>query len=484
VNHHHDLDFELEADFNDLSAEEFLYNRSGPWPQPAAHHPLGTVPSVLHLPLDEMFNWWLKIGSRYVIDLVTYPFFALAKAWKFGGLKDISDEQFVNYFQHTAYAKYLVRDLTVKNIQLFADFFDPEKEYLIVDFSAMERLRANEGVHCEKSISLFEVHKKEVKIVAINLRNYIVTPADGDLWSLAKFIVMQGASIHLNVAEHPKLHFPMDAINAVTKTALPKKHILFQLLYPHLELTLSLNYQVLNNPTSLLENKWWMIYSPFPATAESMRNLMVIGYCGLKENPAYQKYKYPLEGPRKIHSDFGVFHEQYYPAFYEFTENVLSKIPKNDPLVTRWANYIHHMMPSFPDGNEIWKENNLYKAVAVLIWDLTLGHAVDHRTYSEIPVYHNPMRLRVASPTYKETNFTFDRTKAATVLDQAKWLMASRLFYETWNVANLVDVKYDFTDSHLQKCSQDFIFNLKKTEENLKVRNYMPVGQIPSSIQY
>ncbi len=481
---HHDLDFELEADFNDLSAEEFLYNRSGPWPQPAAHHPLGTVPSVLHLPMDEMLSWWLKIGSRYVIDLITYPFIALMKAWRYGGLKEMSDEDFVNYFLHTAYSKYLVRELTIKNIQLFSDFLQPEKEYLMADFSAMELLKPNENIYCEKSIALFEIQNKTIKIVAINLRDYIVTPQDGDLWALGKFIVMQGASVHLNVAEHPKLHFPMDAINAVTKTALPKKHILFQLLYPHLELTLSLNYQVLNNPTSLLENKWWMIYSPFPATPESLRNLMVIGYCGLKENPSYQKYKYPLEGPRKIHADFGVFHEQYYPAFYDFAEKVLEKIPQNDPLVSRWANYIHHMMPSFPDGTEIWKENNLTKAVAVLIWDLTLGHAADHRTYSEIPIYHNPMRLRVSSPITKDSKFSLDKSKAVSVLDQTKWLMANRLFYETWNVTNLTDVKYEFADQSLQKCSLDFQYSLKRIEESLRTKNYMPVNQIPSSIQY
>lgn len=478
------FEFELEADFHDLPAEDFLYNRSGPWPQPSANHPLGTVPGVLHLPLSETINWWLQVGSRYLKDLVVYTPQAVIKAFSYGGLKDLSDEDFADYFFHTCYAKYLTRELSVDVISLFKNYLEKDREYLVVDFSAMSMLKPVGGLYCEKSITLFEVSQNSGKPVAINLKDYVVDPGDGDLWMLAKYVVMQGASNHINVAEHPKLHFPMDAINAVTKTAVPKNHILFQLLIPHLEVTLKLNYQVLNNPTSLLENKWWMPYAPFPATSDSLRNLMVVGYCGIKGNPSYKKYSYPMNGPKKVPTDFGTFHEQYYRAYYDFAERVLAEIPAHDKYVTHWANYIHQMMPSFPDGEEIWKGDNFAKAVGVLLWDLTIGHAADHRTYSQIPIYHNPMRIRVPSPEYKNPDFRLDKKSAVSIIDQAKWIMANRLFYQTWNVTNLMEVNYDFNHPALQEAVNSFRAQLKEIEKKLTTRNYLPVDEIPGSIQY
>jgi hypothetical protein len=476
--------FELEKDFEELPPESFLYDRRGPWPQPSANHPFGEVKAVLHVPFAETFNWWKKVGARYIKDLVFYSPVALAKSIHQGGLKELSDKQFTEYFYHSCYAKYLTAELSESVKTLFCNYINPKKNYHVVDFSAMELLVPINGLHCEKSITLFELHDGIAKPVAINLKDYVVAPTDGDLWMLGKFTAMQGASNHINVAEHPKLHFPMDAINAITKSAVPMEHILFQLLIPHFEITLKLNYQVLNNPTSLLENKWWMIYGPFPATSKSMRDLMVVGYCGIKGNPSYNKYEFPLNGPKKVHSDFGLFHEKYYKAYYNLAKNILSEIPKNDKYVTEWANYIHLEMPSFPNGVEIWKNDNFAKAVGVLLWDLTLGHAVDHKTYSEMPAYWNPMRLRVASPQLKNPDFKFNLKSAVTIIDQTKWIMANRLFYQPWNINNLMDVDYSFKIPNLNEHVKKFKHQMRMIEKNLATRNYMPVDEIPVSIQY
>lgn len=474
----------MEKEYEELPPESFLYDRRGPWPQPSPNHPYGEVKSVLHIPFSESFDWWLRVGSRYVKDLMIYTPIAVIQAFNFGGLRALSDEQLAEFFYHSCYAKYLTVDLSEYVLVLFREYINKDKTYLVVDFSAMDLLEPIDGQHCEKSITLFEKTVEGIRPVAINLKDYVVDSSDGDLWMLAKFIAMQGASNHINVAEHPKLHFPMDAINAITKTAVPMDHILFQLLIPHFEITLKLNYQVLNNPTSLLENKWWMIYGPFPAKSETMRDLMVVGYCGIKGNPAYNKYEYPMNGPKKIYSDFGLFHESFYPAYYEFAKTILSEIPANDKFVTNWADYIHKEMPSFPNGIEIWKENNLIKAVAVLLWDLTLGHAADHKTYSEMPIYWNPMRLRIGSPGYKNPDFKFDLKAAVSLIDQTKWIMANRLFYKPWNIKNLMEVDYGFNLPKLKISVRHFKNQLKQIEKNLKTRNYMPVDEIPVSIQY
>ena len=475
---------ELEEELQELPPQNFLYNRSGPWPQPSANHPVGEVPAVLHLPFSEVFSWWMKVGSRYLRDLFLYSPIALGKAIAYGGLKPLSDYEFTNFFFHSCYAKFLKDELSFNVRKIFSGYIERSKTYYVVDFSAMDLLVPVEGQHCEKSITLFEVDGKKAKPVAINLRNYVVDATDGDLWALAKFVCMQGASVHINVSEHPKLHFPMNAINAITKTAVPMDHILFQFLIPHFEITLKLDYQVLNDPTSLLENKWWMIYGPFPATSASLRDILVAAYRGIKGNPSYQKYAYPMAGPRKCLSDFGAFHEAYYPAYYDLAKNILKEIPHGDRVVTQWANYIHQYMPSFPNGDEIWEKDNFVHAVAVLVWDLTLGHAADHRSYSEMPVYHNPMRLRVGSPETKTPDFKLNYKKAVSIMDQTKWIMANRLFYETWNISDLMKLNYGFNLPILNQHADDFKKRMKEIEKRLTMKNYMPVDDIPTSIQY
>lgn len=477
-------DFVKEIDFENLDPKDFLYKRLGPWPQPSANHPVGEVPGVLHIPFRECFHWWWSVGSRYIRDMFLYFPVAFVRALFQEGLHELEDDVMADLIYHTCYSKYLCAEISDDLKKLFKDYMVDGKEYLIIDFSAMEICEPLKGLHCEKSISLYERLDKGIKPVAINLRDYVVDPTCGDLWKLAKFVVMQGASVFINVVEHPKLHFPMDPINAITKTAIPKNHLLFQLIYPHLEITLKLNYQVLNNPISLLVQKNWMDYAPFPATSKTLRDLVVIGYSGVPGNPAYKKYEYPLNGPRKVYSDFGTFHDLYYPAYYNLAKDVLSKVEKNDRFITRWADYIHGFMPSFPDGKQIWEGDTLYKVVGVLLWDLTLGHAADHYTYSQIPVYHNPMRLRVESPEYKTLGFKLDLKNAVTIMDQTKWMIANRLFYQTWNIKNMMEVDYGFKLPELNEAVLKFRAEMKKIEANLPTRNYMPVDKIPSSIQY
>jgi hypothetical protein len=474
----------LESEFEALDPSEFLYDRRGPWPQPSPNHPFGEAPGVLHIPFKEQLHWWLKVGSRYLKDWTTYWPIALAKATTWGGLSPVSDEEFANYFYNSCYSKFFTFDLTDKVKELFKDYIEDGKEYCVCDFVGMKVLQPISGVKCEASITLFEVQKESVKVIAINLRDYTIDKSDGDLWMLGKYIALQAAGNHIIVATHPRLHFPMDSINAITKTAVPKSHILFQLLYPHFELTLKLDYQVLNNPISLLKNEWWMIYAPFPATGESMRDLVVLGYHGLQDNPAYPKYYYPLKGPQKVRSAYGDFHNEYYKVFLSFAQKILKEIPIGDKFVTRWADYIHQEIPSFPNGKEIWLEDNFAHAVASYMWDVTLGHAADHKTYADIPINKNPLRLRVESPKYKTAGYRLDYSKAASIIDQTKLIMANKLFFAPTNVSNLIDVNYNFVLPELNKYAEEFKKALLHCEANLKVPNFMPVKEIPMSIQY
>src|SRR5262249_36767027 len=70
-------------------------------------------------------------------------------------------------------------------------------------------------------------------------------------WNLAKIYALQGAAYHMLFVVHPALHFPMDSVNAITKTAVPHIHLLFQLLYPHTAYQLTLDNAVLEGPSLL-----------------------------------------------------------------------------------------------------------------------------------------------------------------------------------------------------------------------------------------
>ena len=478
-------DIELEREFEALPPEDFLYDRRGPWPQPSPNHPFGEAPGVLHIPWQEWLYWWFKIGSRYVFFWVLCWPIALLKALLWWKVSPVSDEEFSDYFYNSCYAKFLTEEFTDDTKNIFKDYIKENKTYYYCDFVGMSALKPLKGVQCEPSITLFEKTDDGIRPIAINLRDYVCDPTDGDLWMLGKYIALQAAANHVIVATHPRLHFPMDAINAITKTAIPKDHILFQLIYPHTELTLKLDWQGLNSKLSLLENKWWMIYAPFPASAESMRDLVVLGYHGIQDNPAYPKYEYPLMGPQKVVSPYGTFHDEYYKVYYQFVEEVLNEVPDDDKFIIRWCDYIHAEMPSFPSAQKVQSDRKLLThAVASYMWDVSLGHAADHKTYAEIPVNKNPLRVRVASPTYKNPDFKLKLGNVASLLDQTRLVLANWMFFKPCNVSNLIDVEYNFRLEKLKDASSSFKKNLKETEANLKTKNYMPVDQIPPSIQY
>ena len=478
-------DLTLESEFEDLPPEDFLYDRRGPWPQPSPNHPFGEAPGVLHIPWQEWLYWWFKIGSRYVIVwLLGWPF-ALLKALMWWKVSPVSDEEFAGYFYNSCYAKFLTSEFTDQTKSLFSDYMEEGKTYFYADFVGMKVLKPISNVKCEASITLFEKTEDGIKPIAMNLRDYICDPSDGDLWTLGKFIALQAAANHIIVATHPRLHFPMDSINAITKTAVPKAHILFQLIHPHTELTLKLDWQVLNSKLSLLENKWWMLYAPFPATAKTMRDLVVLGYHGIKGNPAYPKYFFPLKGPQHVNSPYGKFHDQYYKVFFKFAKNVLSELPEDDKFVTRWMDYIHNEDKTFPNSLMAKDDKDIfYHAVASYIWDVSLGHAADHKTYAEIPLNKNPLRVRVSSPEYKNPDFKLNLNKVATILDQTRLVLANWLFFKPYNVSNLIDAQYDFHLPILKDHVETFKNDLRETEKNLKTMNYMPVAEIPVSIQY
>ena len=106
------------------------------------------------------------------------------------------------------------------------------------------------------------------------------THSVGTAWWLAKYFVLQGAIHRINLVDHIKVHFPGDTINAVTKSVLPRWHLINQLLVPHFRLTLPVNNTVLEGQRSIINRDTWYPWSPVTARGDEIRKLIPLAWAG------------------------------------------------------------------------------------------------------------------------------------------------------------------------------------------------------------
>ena len=303
------------------SKSDFLYERKGPWPQPCPEHPHSAAPAVLKLPLVEAIDWWHKIGSRYLFTLLLSPF-AYFKGCLRPGLEKLSDEDFESMLNETLFCQFVKHQFTEEDFKLFSELETNTEGYAIFDMSPVKVVETFKGIYVSATKTLLKKEGKIFRPVAIYLHqtNSLFTREDGDNWELAKLFVMQGGALCATLVIHPLIHFPSDAINAITKTSLPKDHLIFQLLYPHLRFTLYLENAVLTFKTSLLQSKWWMPYAPYPGPAKGLRALLTKGYRGIKGSPSYQAYRFERK-PKFNKTRYSYFLEEYFKVIRNFVAN-------------------------------------------------------------------------------------------------------------------------------------------------------------------
>ena len=162
----------------------------------------------------------------------------------------------------------------------------------------------------------------------------------------------------------------------------------------------------------------------------------------------------------------------------------MKRIPKDDYYVARWARYVKEWIPGFPGPREIFEGDTLAAVLAGYIWDVSVGHAVDHQTYvKDMPMDLKCFRIRLPPPRTKDMP-AYDRGSLSRVIDQFKTHLATKMFFGPANVTLLHDTRYDFGDAELKKLNDSFLQDLKKAEAGLKVPNYLPLKEISRSIQY
>jgi hypothetical protein len=489
---------------------DYLYERRGPWPQPQPAHPFGFAPGVVHVPKQEQRKWDWTIGIRYKITLLTYWPAAMLYAWSHRSLEPVSDGEFEEILTHSSLSKFISNELNERKeypnnekLKIFAEFLEasPGEKFFVADYTLLKHCQTYPDIYTAATITLFKgdlVNGKR-KVVAIYIydNNLMLTPEDGNAWELGKYFVLQGGAIRITSSAHANLHFPYDSINAISKSALPKDSVLLRLLKPHLDLTLELNYSVLNSPNSPVVNNQHMPYTAFPAPEAGLAGLFLYGYNGMEGNPSYPHYKFQIV-PRTFHSDYGTFLMAYYETIKKFVYKVIDQIPEEEYIdIMVWADYIKTWVPEFPAGTDMFdmdeqgnahmkKEKLLSKIVANIIWDLSVGHACDHYDYSNISINKAPLRMRVPPPDSKNMP-SLDRKKLINWIDLFKHRFERKMFFAPRNVTLLMDTHYDFnkpSEQYLRELNEYFLSDLKKTEQQLTVYNYIPLNQISRSIQY
>jgi hypothetical protein len=344
---------------NGYKPEDFLYGDHGPWPsKPSGNNPCSIAPVVLEksIPKEEWGEWAEHLGKYYDDNKWDYGRTAAEyavtilgidkpDAWEVTKLADwaayqayyetlgtvepypeLDDARFTDLVAHGLLSKLLCK-LDEPDQVMFKDYLrDDSKEYWKSDLTHMRAVRTPyQDEYLAPAIVLLSLPKNrdpggefDFRVGAIALfgqaqrgglydkQPRIFHPGDGKAWQLAKYFALQGALVRINLVDHPMVHFPPDAINAITKTALPKSNLVLQLLLPHFYLSLPVDNSVLEGQFSLINRTASFPYSPYPAKGEEIRKVFPFFWAGsdfyLKEDDfwvgrknAFPKYRFPLQ---------------------------------------------------------------------------------------------------------------------------------------------------------------------------------------------
>lgn len=421
--------------YPDLGIDDFLYGHEGPWPQPSRDHPFGLAPGIYNIPQKEWDDWNKYVGGYYLKNAAPFGVrsaeTAMHAAREFGmGYAPLSDEDFDTLMSEGLYSKFL-SPLDPPDEKLFADFLNDRDryDYWKSDYTCMRVVRnTHPGEAAAASIALLRRPKNDdgfnYEVIAFQLQHWdqeakkfvespVFTKDDGEAWRVGRYFVLQGAIHRINLIDHTEVHFPPDAVNAITKTVLPKQNIIQKLLLPHLWLSLPVNNTVLEGQRSLINRNTWYPWSPFVARGDEVRKLLPFGWYGSDyyaqknapgdpskdayfdtPNSSYPAYSFDVDPP-VLPSRYGVFLNAYFNPIRKFVRGVIDHMTEQDWIeVAYWADHVAIWLPNFPkgkalvhtgpDGKRSYEPDILAGAVAHVIWNASVRHAADHQTLHEM----------------------------------------------------------------------------------------------------
>lgn len=480
--------------------DNYLYGDKGPWPK--INTLIAELPPVIeNIPQEQLDDFRINVVSHYRKVLKSGRIKIILKMLAGDRrLQPASDEIFSYNLFFGMISKLLIAEFNQQDYVDFDGIINPnnmfdekgEPRYLKIDTLSMNKVIPLFGIYSAPTVTVFQrIDKKTGIPLAIKINGLILTPKDGDAWVLAKYFVLQGALIISVQAKHPQLHFPMDAISAITLSSLPTQHLLYKLLTPHTRIQLAINQAVILLPYSVGHNNQYLPYTPFPGWGNIPMIHKSMGwpgqledaFCGIDGNKSYPEYKYPMQ-PEKVWTDLDDFLNAYYAVIFDFVSGVVRHMSASDPIIAYWSDAISAWVPGFPDSQKIKQEDNLARAITAFIWDVSVAHSADHGSLGQCQQNIFPLRLRVPPPASKSIP-PLNHRKVVNFDDTLRNRLCFTMYFgPPQSTEHLYDTWYSFDHPTLDHLNRLFLEQLVETEKNLTCRKFIALKDIARSINF
>jgi hypothetical protein len=457
------------------------------WPQPSPISP--NMPySVLHVPAEELKEFYDLVVSRFMRQVQYSWMSAIRYLYKKPYLDCPDDAAFTRYLTKTVYAYFLTDVLDDADRELLAKNGLASESVHKADLAPVSTVETFEGLYCTGSACYLRPGPDgDFVIIGIAMIDKqfqlaeLIRPSDGNAWKRAKMHVLQGATYLSLFVTHPKCHFPIDAVIAVTRTMLPETHRVYRLLAPHMYMQLPLDHAVLHVKNGPGFNDPRLYYTAFSGMGRSQYRLFEYSYVGMPGHAAFPPYTFGYLRSAKPNG-YMRFLFGYYDVIHGFVKKVLADVPLDDVLM-KWARECDHYSRGFGGAGVIDKDR-IVECIATLIWNCSVVHSADHWDFYSIPMEHKPTRLRIPPP-FERKECSFDEGDLTEPEDRLRQYMWHELYVKNWTLKHLRDVDYHFAEPELKQANQDFVRELTDYASRQPSDNeYIPLKAIGASIQF
>ncbi|MEN0064327.1 MAG: hypothetical protein AAGA48_19415 [Myxococcota bacterium] len=457
---------------------------TGPWPQRPVLAP-GLYSPVMNLSREEEQRHLSFNVLRYLGQATTTLPRAVWKASARARLAEMNDVTFASLLQDTTYAQYICKGLDPKDLHPFRHLLRrPASEYYKVDFELFAEMQTIDPEMPQTgSVTLLERDSTgRFWPLAIQLGDRVIEPQHGPAWELARYFVLQHAATQTVVVWHPRLHFPCDAVHAITLSLLPDGHPIKRLMLPHTPLTLGLHQAVMHNHRSVFHNNQREIFAPMAYTTKAIRDAAAKGRAGIAGNRGYPEYRWgdDLLGD---HVSYGHYRREWAAAFFRLCEGALAQVSSHDRAVAAWADHISAFVPGFPDSSVIFQGDTLAQAVSTWMRGVTAFHTADHYSYGRIPMKWSPLRVRAPLPHPDQT----ERVPVGRLVsreDRLRQVLAHELFFRPTVIYRLSEVQYDVEGGRAQHSVDRFFEEVAAIDAEWSTSSFPTSDQIGASIHY
>jgi hypothetical protein len=457
------------------------------WPQPS---PISAdMPhAVLHVPADEIKEFLAKIVSRFQRQVKLSWLSAISYLHRRPYLDCPDDATFSHHMTKTVYEYFLTDSLDTADRELLEKNGISSQGVHKSDLTPVSTVEPFPGLYCTGSVCYFrEVSPGDLELIGIAMVDKqfrlaeLIRPSDGNSWKRAKMHVLQGATYLSLFVTHPRCHFPMDAIIAVTKTVLPREHTLYKLLEPHMYLQVPLDYSVLHIKNGPGFNDPRLYYTAFSGAGRSQYRLFECSFAGLPGHAAFPPYTFGyLLRARK--TDYLRFLLGYHAVIADFVREIVADVELDD-VVFEWVKQCAHYSRGFGGAAGRLDREQLAHWIATIIWNCSVVHSADHWDFHAIPMEHKPTRLRIPPP-FEKRECSFDVKDLTEPDDRLRQYMWHELYVRPWILKRLCDVDYQFVEPEMQAANREFVRRLAAHEAGLDGNPYIPLREIATSIQY